>query len=94
MDRSIQGRLEVGNELDLKMWVKDLIVERLERERLECRKPKIYSRNMWASTDRVGQSGACSEGVGGGVRAGGKYMSVSQPDASSPPQALGNVTYD
>lgn len=53
MDLSIQGRLEVGNELDLKMWVKDLIVERLESERLECRKSNIYSRNMWASMVRV-----------------------------------------
>lgn len=63
LDQSMQGRLEMWDELDIKMWVKDLIAERLERERLESGKPKIYSRNMWASADRGGQSGECSQGV-------------------------------
>lgn len=58
LDQSIQGRLGVGNELDLKMWVK------FRHKRLDRRKPKIPPRTMWASMDRVGQSGECSQGRG------------------------------
>lgn len=48
----------MGNELHLKIWVK------FRRERLERRKSKIHSRTVWASMDRVGQSGECSQGPG------------------------------
>lgn len=36
LDQSIQGRLEVGKELDLKIWAK------FRCERLEDRKHKLY----------------------------------------------------
>lgn len=40
LDKSIQGRLEVGKEVDLKIWVK------FRCEKLEGRKHNMYSRNM------------------------------------------------